>query len=211
MMDGAHPDELELLELVEEELPEARKAAVAEHVAACSHCAESVRQLETARYALRSAPLLELPGQTRDAALAALPERAVRKGWSWRPRLVVPVLATAAVAAVVAGVVLTGDFDREEGRQSAEVATLEASAGQDAGAAVAPEESATETDMSRALLDNEAASVEGPPREVVRVLRRRGFDAKVVESTVLVRDAEAEEVRRALVGRPAGPVPVIVP
>ena len=209
-MDGAHPDELELLEFVEEELVEPRKAAVAEHVAACSRCAESVRQLETARYALRSAPLLELPGETREAALAALPERSVRRGWSWRPRLAVPAIAaTAAVAAVVAGVVLTGGFDREEGRQSAEVATLEA--GQDAGAAAGQEESAT-TDMSRALSDIEAAaSVEGPPREVARLLRRQGFDARVVDSTVLVQDAEAEEVRRALVGRPAGPVPVIVP
>lgn len=208
-MDGAHPDELELLEFVEEELVEPRKAAVAEHVAACSRCAESVRQLETARYALRAAPLLELPGETREAALAALPERSVRRGWSWRPRLAVPAIAaTAAVAAVVAGVVLTGGFDREEGRQSAEVATLEA--GQDAGAAAGQEESAT-TDMSRALADDEVASVEGPPREVARALRRQGFDARVVDSTVLVQDAEAEEVRRALVGRPAGPVPVFVP
>ena len=210
-MDGAHPDELELLEFVEEELIEPRKAALAEHVAACSRCAESVRQLETARYALGSAPLLELPGETREAALAALPERSVRRGWSWRPRLAVPAIAaTAAVAAVVAGVVLTGGFDREEGRQSAEVATLSEEAGQDAAGAAAPEESAT-TDMSRALLDNEAASVEGPPREVARMLRRQGFDARDVDSTVLVQDAEAEEVRRALVGRPAGPVPVIVP
>lgn len=208
-MDGAHPDELELLEFVEEELVEPRKAAVAEHVAACSRCAESVRQLETARYVLRAAPLLELPGETREAALAALPERSVRRGWSWRPRLAVPAIAaTAAVAAVVAGVVLTGGLDREEGRQSAEVATLEA--GQDAGAAAGQEESAT-TDMSRALADDEVASVEGPPREVARALRRQGFDARVVDSTVLVQDAEAEEVRRALVGRPAGPVPVIVP
>jgi anti-sigma factor RsiW len=211
-MDGAHPGDLELLEFVEEELTEPRKAAVAEHVAACSRCAEAVRQLETARYALRSAPLLELPDETREAALAALPERSVRRGWSWRPRLVVPAIAaTAAVTAVVAAVVLTADFDRDEGSQAAEVATLSEAAGQDAAGAGAPEESATETDMSRALLDNAAASVEGPPREVARLLRRQGFDARVVESTVLVRDAEAEEVRRALVGRPAGPVPVIVP
>jgi anti-sigma factor RsiW len=209
-MDGAHPEDLELLEFVEEELTEPRKAAVAEHVAACSRCAEAVRQLETARYALRSAPLLELPDETREAALAALPERSVRRGWSWRPHLVVPAIAaTAAVAAVVAGVVLTGDFDRDKGSQAAEVATLQA--GQDDGAAAGQEESAT-TDMSRALSDiDAAASVEGPPREVARLLRRQGFDAQVVDSTVLVQDAEAEEVRRALVGRPAGPVPVIVP
>lgn len=209
-MDGAHPDDWELLELVEEELPEPRKAAVAEHVAACSRCAESIRQLETARYALRSAPLLELPEETRKAALAALPERSVRRGWSWRPRLVVPALAAAAVAAVVAGVVLTGDFDREQASEAGGAAeALTEEAGQDAEGGAAPE--AATTDM-RALSDIEpAASVEGPPRDVARLLRRQGFDARVVDSTVLVRDAEAEEVRRALVGRPAGPVPVIVP
>jgi anti-sigma factor RsiW len=209
-MDGAHPDERELLELVEEELPEPRKAAVAEHVAACSRCAESIRQLETARYALRSAPLIELPEETRKAALAALPERSVRRGWSWRPRLVVPALAAAAVAAVVAGVVLTGDFDREQASEAGGAAeALTEGAGQDADGAAAPE--AATTDM-RALSDIEpAASVEGPPQDVARLLRSQGFDARVVDSTVLVRDAEAEEVRRALVGRPAGPVPVIVP
>ena len=208
-MDGAHPNERELLELVEEELPEPRKAEVAEHVAACSRCAESVRHLETARYALRSAPVLELPDEAREAALGALPERSVRRGWSWRPRLVVPALAAAAVAAVVAGVVLTGDFDRDEASEAGGAAALtEEAAGQDADGAAAPEAATTEM---RALSENTVASVEGPPREVARLLRRQGFDARIVDATVQVRDAEAEDVRRALAGRPAGPVPVIVP
>jgi anti-sigma factor RsiW len=209
MMDGAHPEELDLLAFVEEELDAARKAAVAEHVAACARCAESVRRLETARYALRSAPLLELPGENREAALTALPDRSVRRGWSWRPRLVVPVLATAAVAAVVAGVVLSGDLDREEGSEAAKVATVSEAAGEDAGGVTAPE--AATTDMSRALSGDQVASVEGPPQEVARLLRRRGLDAHVVDSAVQVRDAEPDDVRRALVGRLAGPVPVFAP
>jgi anti-sigma factor RsiW len=208
MMAGGHPDELDLLAFVEEELPEPRKAAVAEHVAGCPACTEAVRGLETARYALQSAPLLELPGEKREAALAALPERSLRRGWSWRPRLVAPVLAGAAVAAIVAGIVLTGDFGREEGSEAAKVATSAEAAGQDAGGAGAPE--AATTDM-RALMDDEVASVQGPPREVARLLRRQGFDAVVADQAVTVKDASPGEVRRALVGRPAGPVPVIVP
>ena len=208
MMDGAHPEGLDLLAFVEEELDAPRKAAVAEHVAACARCAESVRRLETARYALRSAPLLELPGETREAALAALPDRSMRRGWSWRSRLILPVLATAAVAAIVAGVVLSGDFDREEGSQAAKVETVSEAAGEDAGGAAAPE--GATTDM-RALSGNEVASVEGPPQEVARLLRRKGLDARVVDSAVQVREAEPDDVRRALVGRPAGPVPVFVP
>jgi anti-sigma factor RsiW len=207
-MDGAHPDELDLLAFVEEELDAPRKAAVAEHVAACPGCAESVRRLETARFALRSAPLLELPRENREAALATLPERSMRRGWSWRPRLVLPVLAAAAVAAVVAGVVLTGDFDREEGSEAAEVATVSDEAGEEEGGAAAPE--AATTDM-RTLSGDQVASVEGPPQEVARLLRRNGLDARVVDAAVHVRGAEPGEVRRALVGRPAGPVPVFAP
>jgi anti-sigma factor RsiW len=210
MMDGAHPHELDLLAFVEDELPDPRKAAVVEHLAVCAACAESVRQLETGRYALRSAPLLELPDERRAAALTGLPARPVRTGWSWRPRLVVPALATAAVVAVAVGVVLTGDFDRDQSEEAAKATlTAEEGAGQDQAAA-APEEAAT-TDMSRALSGDQVASVEGPPAEVARLLRRRGFDAYVADKAVGVRDADPDAVRRALVGRPAGPVPVIVP
>ena len=207
MMDGAHPDELDLLAFVEDELPERLQAAVAEHMAVCAACAEAVRQLETGRYALRSAPLLELPEDKREAVLADLPARPVRRGWTWRPRLVVPALATVAVVALATAVVLRGDFDRDES-EGAAVGTVVEEAGQDT-AAGAPE--AATTDMSRALSGNQVASVEGPPAEVARLLRRRGFDAYVADQAVGVRDADPSEVRRALVGRPAGPVPVFIP
>jgi anti-sigma factor RsiW len=210
MMDGAHPDELDLLAFVEEELPEPQKKAVSEHVAACAACADAVRRLETARYALRSAALLELPEGRREAALAALPGRSVRRGWSWRPRLVAPALAGAALAAIVVGIVLTGDFDREEGSQAGGAVTNSEGAGQDEGGTAVPEAAPATTDM-RALSKDAVASVQGPPEEVARLLRRQGFDARVVDSGVEVQDAEREEVRRALVGRPAGPVPVVVP
>ena len=210
MMDGAHPDELDLLAFVEDELPERLKAAVAEHMAVCAACAEAVGQLETGRYALRSSPLLELPEENREAVLADLPARPARRGWTWRPRLVVPALATVAVVALATAVVLRADFDRDESEAAKATDTFAAAeeAGQDEGAG-APE--AATTDMSRALSGNQVTSVEGPPAEVARLLRRRGFDAYVADQAVGVRDADPSEVRRALVGRPAGPVPVFIP
>jgi len=50
-------------------------------------------------------------------------------------------------------------------------------------------------------------SVAGPPAEVVRVLRREGITAEVVDGAV-VADSRAGEVTAALAGRPAGPVEV---
>jgi hypothetical protein len=117
--------------------------------------------------------------------------------------------------AVVAGVVLTGDFDREEGSEAARVATLAEEAGQDAGGEAAPEAATTTaaaTDEYRVLLMEEVASVQGPPGEVARLLRRKGFTARVADGGgVVVQDTNKAAVRKALVGRPAGPVPVFVP
>jgi anti-sigma factor RsiW len=208
-MDGAHPDELDLLAYVEEELPDPRKAAVAEHVATCQACADSVRQLETARHVLRSAPLLELPAERRVAVRSGLPARPSRRRIAWRPRLVAPALATAAIAAVIAAAVISGDWDggQEEAAMPAETAVAEEAEGGEQ-AAPAPAPAAGDT---RALSADVVRSVEGPPAEVARILGREGFDARVVDSAVEVRNADRDAVRRALVGRPAGPVPVIVP
>jgi anti-sigma factor RsiW len=209
MMDGAHPNELDLLAYVEEELPGPRKAAVAEHVATCQACADSVRRLETARHVLRSAPVLELPAERRAAVMSGLPGRPTRRRVAWRPRLVAPALATAVVAAVIAAAVISGDWDgdQEEAAVPAETAVAEEAEGGEQ----APTSPAPATGDTRALSADVVRSVEGPPAEVARLLRRQGFDARVVDSAVEVRDAEREAVRRALVGRPAGPVPVVVP
>lgn len=207
MMDGAHPNELDLLAYVEEDLPEPRKAAVAEHVAGCQACADSLRQLETARQVLRSAPLLELPAETRAAVMAGLPARAPKPRLRWRPAFVAPALAAAAVLALVTGVVLTVDWNGRDQEEAAEFtpspaapATSEAEAGAEAGGA---------EDDKRAL-SSALRSVQGPPREVALNLRRQGFDARVVDSTVRVRNADPDAVMRALADRPDGPVVVEV-
>jgi anti-sigma factor RsiW len=206
MMDGAHPNELDLLAYVEEDLPDPRKAAVAEHVAVCKTCADSVRQLETARQALRSAPLLEMPAGSRAAVLAGLPARAAKRRLRWRPALVAPALAAAALLAVVTGVVLSVDWSGREAQEAAEPAApatvMDEAAGEDAAGAPGAMEERTLTSALR--------RVQGPPSEVALFLRRQGFEARVVGTTVRVRNADPEAVMRALAGRPDGSVRIEV-
>ena len=207
MMDGAHPNELDLLAYVEDDLPDPRKAAVAEHVAGCQACADSVRQLETARQVLRSAPLLELPAGTRAAVLAGLPARAPKRRLRWRPGVVAPALAAAAVLAVVTGVVLTVDGNGGGQDEAGEAVAPAEQPTSGAGAGAGAEEA--EEDDTRAL-SSALRSVQGPPREVALYLRRQGFEARVVDSTVRVRNADPDAVMRALADRPDGPVVVEV-
>ena len=204
MMDGAHPNELDLLAYVEEDLPDPRKAAVAEHVAGCQACADSVRQLETARQVLRSAPLLEMPAGSRAAVLAGLPARAPKRRLRWRPGVVAPALAAAAVLAVVGGVLLIDPSGREDeaaesAKPTAPATAMEEAAGEDAAGG------AEDRTLSAAL-----RRVQGPPSEVALFLRGQGFEARVVGSTVRVRNADPDAVMRALAGRPDGPVRIKV-
>ena len=55
-----HPDELDLLDLVEGELPRAAQGSVAAHVEGCARCSEVVRQLRAGRGALHSSCVLQL-------------------------------------------------------------------------------------------------------------------------------------------------------
>jgi hypothetical protein len=195
-----HPDELELLSYVEEEL------SVVDHLVACRACAESVRRLEAGRDALRASPLLELPEERRREALAGLPER--RDPWRpFRPvrRAILVAVPVAAAAAFVGVFVFAavqlggGGEDDSDGGEAAQVA-------EDAGGA------AEGADTSLQPLQERGApvvSVAGPPAEVVRVLRREGISAEVVEGAV-VADARAGEVDAALDERAAGPVDVYV-
>lgn len=54
------------------------------------------------------------------------------------------------------------------------------------------------------------ARVAGPPAEVVRLLRKAGFEAKAREGAVEVTGADPDAVRRALSKRPAGDVAVLI-
>ena len=206
-----HPDELELLSYVEEELTADERRDVAEHLVACRACAESVRRLEAGRDVLRASPLLELPEERRREMLSALPERR----YPWRPfrpvRRAILVAAPVAAAAAFVGVFVFaavqlggGDDSGDEGAQVAEDAG--------GGADAADTGRADDADTSAQALETKGppvVSVAGPPAEVVRVLRREGIDAEVVESTV-VADARAGEVEAALADRRAGPVEVYV-
>ena len=208
-----HPDELELLSYVEKELPADARRDVVEHLVACRACAESVRRLEAGRDALRSSPLLELPEDVRQEALAGLPERRD----SWRPfrpvRRAILVAAPVAAAAAFVGVfvfaaVQLGGGGEDDADSAGEAAQVAEDAG--GGADAAQPERAEDADTSAQALQTRGppvVSVAGPPAEIVRVLRREGIPAEVVDGAV-VADSRAGEVRAALAGRPAGPVEV---
>ena len=210
-----HPDELELLSYVEKELPADARRDVVEHLVACRACAESVRRLEAGRDALRSSPLLELPEDVRQEALAGLPERRD----SWRPfrpvRRAILVAAPVAAAAAFVGVFVFAAVQVGGGEDDADMAGEAAQVAEDAGGGggdAAESERVEDADTSLQALQTQGppvVSVAGPPAEVVRILRREGIAAEVVDGAV-VADSRAGEVEAALADRPTGPVEVYV-
>jgi hypothetical protein len=213
-MTDKHPDELDLLAFVEDELGTDDRQEVVEHLVACRSCAESIRGLEAGRTALRAAPLLDLPEGRREELVAALPER--RDPWRpFRPvrRALVVAAPVAAAAAFVGVFVLAtqlelggGDDDSGDAGEAAQVA-------EDAGGGAELEREDTggaDTSAAPALdAGPPVRSVAGPPAEVVSLLEAEGIVAEVVEGAV-VAEARAGEVRAALEGRADGPVEVYV-
>jgi anti-sigma factor RsiW len=208
-----HPDELALLSFVEEELDDAGRQEVSEHLVACRACSGQVRRLEAGRAALRASPLLELPAERRDEIMAALPER--RDPWRrFRPaRRVLVVAAPVAAAAclvgvfVLAGTQLGGGGDDDESAGSA----LESSADErgEEGAPAAGQDAVTTVQE----LDQPAGfvrAVQGPPADVVRLLRREGIEAEAAQDGSVRAEARRVDVEAALAGRPAGDVAVYV-
>jgi hypothetical protein len=188
-----HPEDVELFSLVEGDPVD---PGVAEHVARCAQCAETVRQLETGKAALRAAPLLHLPPRRRESVLGGLPKRE-----PWRPKRLLAVLAPVAALAAVVGVLATSVGGNGGGAEeaAAPAAEDEAAGGEAAPAATAPQ------------LESDAppfASVQGPPARVVEVLREAGLEARVVDGTVEVRGASERELRLALAALALGDVPV---
>lgn len=205
-----HPDELELLSYVEEELLADARRDVVEHLVACRGCAESVRRLEAGRDALRASPLLELPEERRREVLTGLPER---RG-PWRPfrpvRRAILVAAPVAAAAAFVGVFVFAAVQAGGDGGDADSAG-EAAQVQDAGGGAEAERAqGADTGVQTLTQQGELVrSVAGPPAEVVRILRREGISTEVVEGAV-VADAGAGEVDAALGGRASGPVEVYV-
>ena len=87
-----HPGEL-LSALLDGELSDEEKTRVADHLATCPACGDELQGLHTARAAVRSLPLLELPSALRRVA----PEREVVH-LTRRP----PVWVAATAAAILA-------------------------------------------------------------------------------------------------------------
>jgi hypothetical protein len=208
MTNETHPDELELLSYVEDELADTPKHALADHVRACPACSARVRELETARDALRAAPPLELPpersARIRAELAAKEPEKRPRISPARLTALVAPVAVAVALIVAVASLDLGGggggggDGAAEE---AAQTGPMERKADQEAGGAekAAPQAAPT------------IAAVRGPAPDVAGFLRARGYDARVAgPSTVAVRGADPNDLARALARRPAGPVQVVL-
>ena len=203
-----HPDELELLSFVEDELEGGTRQEVAEHLVACRSCADQIRRLEAGRDALQAAPLLELAGNRREQIMASLPER--RDPWRlFRPAkralvIAAPVAAAAALVGVfvLGGTQLGGGGDEDESAAEA--------GGADATMQERTEDSAQEG--AAPLLD--AATlvrmVQGPAVAIVRVLENEGIPAEIDPEGRVLAEGRAGDVRAALAGRPGGDVGVYV-
>jgi hypothetical protein len=195
MMD--HPDELDLLAYVEEELPTLERGVVAQHVGRCSECWARIRELETARAALRESPELELPTRRRDRVLAGLRAKEPERRTHVSPRRLVTILAPVAVVLAVIGAIVSLEGGGDDGGSGGEAAQTDAGAAEEGGGADA-------APTFRVQLRR----VAGPPRRVAEILRMRGYNAVVEGNSVVV--GEARGIRRALADQPDGPIPVYV-
>lgn len=209
-----HPEELDLLAYVEEELASDARQEVVEHLVACRSCSDHVRRLETGREALRAAPALELSDERHEQILAALPVRqAPRRSWAPLRRVLVIAAPVAAAAALVGGFVAVGTLGGGGGNdeQGAGVAAEEGAADMGGQERSSAEGGATTTlDGAPALADkNLVRQVQGPPGEIVVLLGNAGITA-AIEKGAVVADADADAVRDALASRPGGNVPVYV-
>jgi anti-sigma factor RsiW len=227
MMDSRHPEDVDLLAYVDDELPNDRRRALAGHLDDCDTCAETVAKLEAGRDALRAAPLMQLPPTMRERMTMTLdrfgPDRRqpLRRTYVSRMRLVTILAPVAIVLALIVTIAdLTGnaESDREAGGDAAMQAEPEGA--EEGGGAEAPEATGggAESAEDEAAPSNRTTAlglvvrdVAGPRRDVVAQLRRQGLDVRVVgPRSVVVVGATAEEVERALRGRAPGRVRVAV-
>ena len=106
MVNGArtHPDDLELLDLVEGDLPTARAAQITAHVERCTRCERAVEELQAGRAATHTAARLELSAQAaRPDHRGDRPRASSTRAQSWLERL-------RPAAVVVAAVLVLGSF-----------------------------------------------------------------------------------------------------
>ena len=211
-MGDTHPDELDLLSYVEDDLPEATRRDVAEHAAACGDCRARLRELGTAREALRASRPLALPAHRRERLLRELEAREGRRrsGGAF-PRLAGARAALAVAVGLVAAVATLdgGGEEAGEGGEAAREAPLEAQAERKSGGRGGAGGGGGKDDLE--LTAAPLAEVEGPARRVAARLRERGHEARVRDGEVIVslRAGEREPLLRSLGTLAPGPVPVL--
>jgi hypothetical protein len=200
-----HPEDLELLDFVEGDLPRARADEVAGHVERCTLCERAVHELQAGRAATHTAARLELSPPARDRITEAISgeRQHPRKSWFARVR---PAALVAAAVLVLGSFVGLVAYQARDGGGDDQGAAADAGAGQ-TGAA---ENSGGGQGVLEPSADEPVASVGGTPRTVARALRRDGFDARVADGRVIVRGAAAEAVQGSLSDRKPGPVDVFV-
>ena len=221
MMAERHPDELDLLDLVEGELPRVAEESIAAHVRDCPECSETVRQLRAGRGALHASGVLQLSERARDGIAAAIdrePRLRAHRFRYWEPRRLGVVLGMTLV--LVASVVAVAQWGGDLGG-GGEVGGDAVSESADGGGG-AERDDALEGGGEGLVPESatEPARVAGPAREVAADLRAEGFDARVDDGEVVVRldgvrmsaepTPEEERLRELLAERPPGGVVVRV-
>jgi anti-sigma factor RsiW len=197
MVAGTHPDEIDLFDYVEDDLPQARRAEIAAHLTTCSVCAEQIRRVEAGRDSLAETQFLHLPKRRREAMLESLPDRGRAPGES---RAFSPKAALAMVTALIAVAAVIGALVNSNSNSG-----LESSAG---GTGAASDASGGKTESAQAQGARLFAG--GTATDVASELRTKGFRAKVQQDRVVVRGATEEQVREALADRGPGDVEVVV-
>lgn len=201
MVTGTHPEDVDLFDYVEGELPADRRAELEVHLAGCPTCAEQVALVQAGKDALRESQLLHLPPAQREAISTSLPmqRRAPGRSPALSPRRLLALLApVAAVAAVVVVLVSSGVFETSGDDQAG------------SAAAGATSQLQTEDQAGGAEAAAPVMKVAGPATTVADELRRKGIRARVVGNSVEVRDATRGEVQQALKNRRTGRVEVVL-
>jgi anti-sigma factor RsiW len=196
MVAGTHPDDIELFDYVEHDLPDARRAEIEAHLETCGVCSEQVGLVLAGRDALHDAQFMHLPARRAEGVLMNLPTQVREPGKrrALSPKQLIAVLTPVIAVAAVIGVLVSSNPN--SGNQS--------SAGATGGANAEAGGSGAATDTRRSLF------AAGSAAEVADELRTKGFDAVAQADHVVVRGATKKQVRTALADRGPGDVKIVV-
>jgi anti-sigma factor RsiW len=200
MVAGTHPDDIDLFDYIEDDLPQARRAEIESHLSACSLCAEQVGRVEAGRDALRGAQFMHLPERRGEAIFMNLPTqvREPSRRRALTPKQLIAVLTPVIAIAAVIGVLVNTNSD--SGQNSAAAPATDAAGGA----------SSTRSAASPEAVQAATLFAGGTAADVADELQRKGFDAAVKGDQVVVKGATQKQVREALADRGPGDVQIVV-